>query len=104
MLLNQKTTRPDLQKWAHHVDLMIRHDRREPSEIRRLIEWSQCDEFWQVNIRSTEKLRAQFDQLVDKSQSGYESRREKEHGTSAKGRFTADDFGKFEHDIRVVHS
>ena len=59
---------PDLQRWARHVDLMIQRDHRDPADIRRIIEWSQADEFWKVNIRSTEKLREQFDQLVEKSE------------------------------------
>jgi hypothetical protein len=56
--------KPDLQKWAGQVDLMIRVDGRDPNEIERVIEWSQGDSFWQNNILSTAKLRAQFDKLA----------------------------------------
>jgi hypothetical protein len=65
---------PNLQKWAAHVDLMIRIDHRDPEEIRRLIEWSQGDVpnsktgfCWANNILSTAALREHFDQLVLKS-------------------------------------
>lgn len=54
---------PNLQKWALHIDRMIRIDKRDPDRIRAVIEWSQWDDFWQNNILSTEKLRAQFDKL-----------------------------------------
>jgi len=54
----------DLQKWAQHVDYMIRLDNRDPEEIQKVIEWCQADTFWQNNILSTAKLREQFDQLA----------------------------------------
>jgi hypothetical protein len=56
---------PDLAKWAREVDLMIRSDHRKPAEIAEVIDWCQDDvAFWQNNILSTKKLRAQYDQLV----------------------------------------
>lgn len=56
--------KPDLQKWAVHIDRMIRLDKRKPDIITNVIEWAQADiDFWQNNILSTEKLRKQFDQL-----------------------------------------
>ncbi len=58
-----KIKKPDLQKWSHHIDLMIRIDKRDPNDIGRVIEWSQKDNFWKSNILSTEKLRKQFDAL-----------------------------------------
>ena len=61
---------PNLQTWAGHVDRMIRIDHRDPAAIRRMIEWSQADDFWQNNILSTDTLRRQFDQLVLKSRGG----------------------------------
>jgi len=61
-----KTKKPDLQKWARHVDLMIRVDNRTPDDIGKVIEWAQQDNFWKSNILSTEKLRKQFDNLQAK--------------------------------------
>ena len=60
----------DLQKWARHIDLMIRKDKRSPEEIERVIRWCQEDSFWQNNILSTGKVRAQFDQLAMKMEEG----------------------------------
>jgi len=62
--------RPDLQRWAKHIDLMIRVDKREPEEIEEVIEWCQRDPFWQNNVLSAAKLRSQFDQLALKMSIG----------------------------------
>ncbi len=58
---------PDLQKWALHIDRLIRLDKHPPDEIEKVIRWCQQDAFWQNNILSTEKLRKQYDQLALKS-------------------------------------
>lgn len=69
LLLNLIRTRnpnfkqPDLQKWAKHVDLMIRLDKRPVDEIEKIVLWCQSDSFWQNNILSTDKLRKQYDKL-----------------------------------------
>jgi hypothetical protein len=55
--------RPDLDKWATEIDLMVRIDKRDIEEIKKVILWCQKDTFWQNNILSTSKLRKQFDQL-----------------------------------------
>jgi len=55
--------KPDLQEWATHIDRMIRLDGRKPERIREVIEWCQDHDFWKTNIRSTRKLRIQFDGL-----------------------------------------
>lgn len=55
--------KPDLQKWAVHIEYMIRLDKRKPHIIAKVIKWCRADDFWQINILSTEKLRKQFDQL-----------------------------------------
>lgn len=55
--------KPDLQKWAKDIEIMIRLDKRASDEIREIISWCQQDEFWQNNILSTTKLRKQYDQL-----------------------------------------
>jgi hypothetical protein len=54
----------NLQKWACDIDLMLRVDNRKPDVIEKLIIWCQQDSFWQNNILSTSKLRAQYDQLI----------------------------------------
>ncbi len=55
--------RPDMQKWALHIDRMIRLDSRSVEDIEKVISWCQADEFWRKAILSTEKLRRQFDTL-----------------------------------------
>lgn len=52
-----------LQKWAQHIDYMIRLDKRKPEEIRSLFNWAQENSFWCANIRSPRKLREKWDTL-----------------------------------------
>ena len=59
--------KPKIQTWAKHIDLMIRVDKRNPDNIKRVIQWCQQEEFWQTVILSTSKLRKQFDKLEMKS-------------------------------------
>lgn len=54
---------PDIQKWAKHVDLMLRIDKRDAGEIKEIIIACQKHSFWHKNILSTEKLREQYDKL-----------------------------------------
>ena len=60
---NPKAKPPNIQVWAKQVDLRLRIDKREPKDIYALIDWCQEDDFWKVNILSTQKLREQFDRL-----------------------------------------
>jgi len=55
--------KPDMQKWALHIDRMIRLDNRRVEDIEKIIKWCQVEEFWRKNILSTERLRKQFDTL-----------------------------------------
>lgn len=52
-----------LEKWAEVARIMIERDKRNEIEIKSVIEWSQNDEFWKMNILSMQKLREKFDQL-----------------------------------------
>ncbi len=54
---------PDIQKWAKHMNALIRIDGRHPTEVKAVIEFAQTSEFWQGNILSTDKLRKQYDTL-----------------------------------------
>ena len=84
---NPKHKKPNLQKWAIHIDKAMRIDRRSESELRAVIEWSQGDSFWQNNILSTEKLRKHFDKLymqMEGEKNG-SNRRGKNRGTGATG-------------------
>jgi phage replication O-like protein O len=65
--------KPDIQKWALHINRMIRLDSRSVEDIEKIIKWCQNDEFWRKTILSAEKLRKQFDTLWIKS--GFENRK-----------------------------
>lgn len=61
---NEDFKKPNLQKWANDVRLMIERDDRTEEQITYLMDWVQKDSFWKSNILSTSKLREKFDQLV----------------------------------------
>ncbi|HBR29104.1 MAG TPA: hypothetical protein DD789_06655 [Firmicutes bacterium] len=63
-------TEEGLRKWAREIDLMIRRDSRDPTEIYKVITWCQNDSFWRSNILSTRKLREKWDTLVLQMQRG----------------------------------
>ena len=58
-----KAKKNNWQKWAVHINELLRLDRKTPERIKAVIQWSQQDDFWQNNILSTQKLRKQFDTL-----------------------------------------
>lgn len=60
---NIKTKKPNFTNWAKHIDLMLRVDNRNVEDIKAVITWSQNDDFWKSNIRSTKKLREKFETL-----------------------------------------
>lgn len=53
--------------WINDCRLLRERDRRLPEDIKRVIEFSQADDFWKSNILSMSKLRKQFNQLWIKS-------------------------------------
>ncbi len=55
--------KPDFQKWALHINKMVRLDNRKVDDIEAVITWCQADTFWQNNVLSTSKLRVKFGQL-----------------------------------------
>lgn len=61
---NPNHKKPDLQKWADDVRLMMERDKRPYDHIEFLIDWVQDHSFWRKNILSISKLREQFDRLV----------------------------------------
>ena len=76
--------KPNLQRWAVHIDRMVRLDGREPARVEAVIRWCQQDPFWQSNILSTAKLREKFDQLELKMKgSQYGSGKIGEHAATA---------------------
>jgi hypothetical protein len=61
---NPTHKKPNLQKWANDVRLMIERDGRTIEQIAYLMDWVQHDSFWKTNILSPSKLREKFDQLT----------------------------------------
>lgn len=60
---DSKYKQPNFQKWSVHIDRLIRIDKRDPEEIKEVIEWCQEDDFEQINILSTFKLRKRYGHL-----------------------------------------
>jgi len=60
---NPKAKHPNLQQWSKDADLILRIDKRELSEIIKIIDWCQDDSFWHTNILSVKKLRIKYDAL-----------------------------------------
>ncbi|PSL96318.1 hypothetical protein C6C12_19230 [Clostridium botulinum] len=61
---NPKTKEPNLQNWAKIFDYILRIDKRELEEVKRIIVFCQEHAFWYKNILSPDKLRKQYDRLV----------------------------------------
>jgi hypothetical protein len=57
------------------IEKLNRIDGYEFKIIEAVIRWSQQDEFWKQNIRSTSKLREKFETLLVKAQSKFNERK-----------------------------
>lgn len=69
LAIHPSMKKPNISKWAEHVRLMRERDHREVDAIKNMImmifddnQWFDGT-FWRSNIRSTEKLRVQFDTI-----------------------------------------
>jgi len=63
---NPKAKQPNFQIWAKQIDVMMRNDNRTEEDTRKVITWSQQDNFWMGNTLSPKSLRKQFDTLLVK--------------------------------------
>lgn len=61
---NPNAKEPNLQSWARDADLLLRVDKRDIEEVKKVIAWTQKDEFEMANILSISKLRKRYDQLI----------------------------------------
>ena len=59
-----KKKEPNYQKWSKAFDLILRIDKRELEEVKKIIRYCQADSFWQGNILSPTKLRDKYTQLL----------------------------------------
>ncbi|WP_168709199.1 hypothetical protein [Halomonas borealis] len=74
--------------WADQIRLMRERDGRELRHIRALFAWANADDFWQANIRSPRKLRAQWKPLAIKRNQERERAKAQEarHAQQSNGR------------------
>jgi len=61
---NEKAKEPNLQKWSKQFDSILRLDKREIEDVKKVIVFSQKDEFWYKNILSPDKVRNHFEKLI----------------------------------------
>ena len=65
----------DLARWAAEIERTIRIDKRDPSELAKVITWCQSDTFWRANILSAKKLREKYDTLYLQMERGENNRK-----------------------------
>lgn len=65
---NSNVKQPNFQSWSKEFDYILRIDKRDIEEVRRVIEWCQSDSFWKTNILSPKSLRKHYDRLALKMQ------------------------------------
>jgi len=62
-----KNVNKDLEKtrsaWANDLDKMLRIDKRNPAEAKKVLGWALGDSFWEQNIQSGKKFRDKYDDL-----------------------------------------
>jgi len=61
-----KTKKPNFDKWANTIRIMVSRDKLTHKEICEVFRWANNDPFWRVNILSPDKLRKQYPQLEAK--------------------------------------
>lgn len=62
---NQKVprTEKEIEKWAVHINRLIRSDGISEADIWNTLTWAMNDNFWRTNIRSTSKFREKYQTL-----------------------------------------
>ena len=70
LLNDSKAKKPNLNKWAEHIDKLIRLDGRDVDTVETVIDFATSDNFWRANILSANKLREKFQQLYLKMNQG----------------------------------
>jgi len=90
---NPETKEPNLQIWARHIDLMLRLDKRGIRNIKKVIDWCQADDFWHINILSTQKLRERYDQLTVNMNSKSNEEKEEDYIQQARRCYKEQNYG-----------
>lgn len=56
-----------IQRWATHIDLLLRVDGQDCLEVKEVIEWIVRDTFWHTVILSTANLRKNYNRIAPKA-------------------------------------
>ena len=70
---NPEARKPDFNKWANDIRLMMEIDNRKEEQVRNMITWSQSNDFWKGNILSAKKLRDKYDQMKVQANQPYKN-------------------------------
>ena len=62
----KERTEPQIQSWCKDIDKLLRLDKANPDEVKRVIDWVVKDDFWSVNILSAKKLRKHYSRFYKK--------------------------------------
>lgn len=68
-----KKTEPQLQSWCIDMDKLLRIDKADPNEVKKIIDWVVDDNFWAKNVLCPASLRKQYPrfykQVIDRGRS-----------------------------------
>lgn len=54
---------PNVDKWKSCMDLLLRLDKRDPDEAKKIIEWASTHKWWKIGCTSPESLRKNYDDM-----------------------------------------
>ena len=63
----KKKTEPQIQSWCKYIDKLLRIDKANPDEVKRVIDWVVKDDFWSLNILSADKLRKHYSRIYKRA-------------------------------------
>jgi len=75
LLNNPEAKKPNMQSWADELRKMVELDGRTVEQVKGMIEWSQADDFWKINVLCTKKLREKYDQMRVAANANYKKRK-----------------------------
>ena len=64
-----------MQSWADELRKMVELDNRTIEQVKGMIEWSQADDFWKINVLCTKKLREKYDQMRVAANANYKKKK-----------------------------
>ena len=75
LLNNPEAKKPNMQSWADELRKMVELDGRTVEQVKGMIEWSQADDFWKINVLCTKKLREKYDQMRVAANANYKKKK-----------------------------